>query len=130
VACSDLALPRLNNWGFWILPFAFSLLLSGLFMSSGAPPAGWTMYPPLVLQTGNSFPFLIFAIHLMGISSITGAINIVVTILNMRAPGMSLLKMPLFCWTWLITAYLLIATMPVLAGAVTMLLTDNYFCTS
>jgi len=130
IGAGDLALPRVNNWGFWILPFAFAMLLSTLFMDGGAPAGGWTMYPPLVLQTGDSFPFLIFAIHLMGISSITGAINVVVTILNMRAPGMTLLKMPLFVWTWLITAYLLIATMPVLAGAVTMLLTDKYFGTS
>ncbi|HXG29899.1 MAG TPA: cytochrome c oxidase subunit I [Nevskiales bacterium] len=130
IGCSDLALPRVNNWGFWILPFAFALLLSTLFMDGGAPAGGWTMYPPLVLQTGDAFPFLIFAVHLMGVSSITGAINVIVTILNMRAPGMTLLKMPLFVWTWLITAYLLIATMPVLAGAVTMLLTDRYFGTS
>ncbi|HUS25541.1 MAG TPA: cytochrome c oxidase subunit I [Candidatus Binatia bacterium] len=130
VGCSDLALPRVNNWGFWILPFAFTLLLSGLFMPGGAPAGGWTMYPPLVLQMSSSFPFLIFAVHLMGISSITGAINVAVTILNMRAPGMTLLRMPLFVWTWLITAYLLIAVMPVLAGAVTMLLTDKYFGTS
>ncbi len=130
VGAPDMALPRVNNWGFWILPFAFTMLLSTLFMPGGGPAGGWTMYPPLVLQTGAGFPFLIFSIHLMGISSITGAINVVVTVLNMRAPGMSLLKMPLFCWTWLITAYLLIATMPVLAGAVTMLLTDKYFATS
>src|ERR1700751_299947 len=130
IGCSDLALPRVNNWGFWILPFAFSLLLSTFFLPGGAPAGGWTVYPPLVLQTGNSFPLLVFAIHLMGISSITGAINVAVTILNMRAPGMTLLKMPLFAWTWLITAFLLIATMPVLAGAVTMLLTDKYFGTS
>ena len=130
IGCSDLALPRVNNWGFWILPFAFAMLLSTLFMDGGSPAGGWTMSPPLVLQTGDAFPFLIFAIHLMGISSITGAINVVVTILNMRAPGMTLLKMPLFVWTWLITAYLLIAVMPVLAGAVTMLLTDKYFDTS
>ncbi len=130
IGCSDLALPRVNNWGFWLLPFAFTMLLSTFFLPGGAPAGGWTIYPPLVLQTGNSFPLLIFAIHLMGISSITGAINVVVTILNMRAPGMTLLKMPLFVWTWLITAYLLIAVMPVLAGAVTMLLTDKYFGTS
>ena len=66
----------------------------------------------------------------MGISSIMGAINIIATILNMRAPGMDLLKMPIFVWTWLITAFLLIAVMPVLAGAVTMLLTDKFFGTS
>ena len=88
------------------------------------------MYPPLTLQTGASFPMLIFAIHLMGASSILGAINVVVTIMNMRAPGMTLLRMPLFVWTWLITAYLLIAVMPVLAGAVTMLLTDHFFGTT
>ena len=126
----DMALPRMNNWSFWILPFAFAILLSTLFMEGGAPAGGWTIYPPLVLQTGDAFPFLIFAIHLMGISSVMGAINVIVTILNMRAPGMTLMKMPLFVWTWLITAYLLIAVMPVLAGAVTMLLTDKFFGTS
>ena len=126
----DMALPRMNNWSFWIMPFAFSMLLSTLFMDGGAPAGGWTLYPPLSLQTGDAFPFLIFAIHFMGLSSIMGAINIVATILNMRAPGMTLMKMPLFVWTWLITAFLLIAVMPVLAGGVTMLLTDKFFGTS
>ena len=130
VGACDMALPRMNNWSFWILPFAFTLLLSTLFVEGGAPAGGWTMYPPLVLQGGSNFPFLIFAVHLMGMSSIMGAINVVVTILNMRAPGMTLLKMPLFVWTWFITAFLLIAVMPVLAGAVTMLLTDRFFDTS
>jgi cytochrome c oxidase subunit 1 len=125
----DMALPRMNNWSFWILPFAFAMLIGTLFMPGGAPAGGWTMYAPLVLQTGDAFPFLIFAVHLMGISSVMGAINIVVTVLNMRAPGMTLLRMPLFVWTWLITAFLLIAAMPVLAGAVTMLLTDKFFGT-
>jgi len=130
VGAPDMALPRMNNWSFWILPFAFALLLSTLFMSGGGPAGGWTIYPPLVLQTGDAFPFVIFAIHLMGISSVMGAINIIVTILNMRAPGMTLLKMPLFVWSWLITAFLLVAVMPVLAGSVTMLLTDKFFGTS
>jgi cytochrome c oxidase subunit I len=130
IGAPDMALPRMNNYSFWILPFAFTLLLGSLFTPSGGPAGGWTMYPPLSLQSGNSFPMMIFAVHLMGASSIMGAINVIVTILNMRAPGMSLLKLPLFCWTWLITAYLLIAVMPVLAGAVTMLLTDHYFGTS
>ncbi len=130
IGAPDMALPRMNNWSFWILPFAFAILMSTLFMDGGGPAGGWTLYPPLVLQTGNAFPFVIFAIHMMGISSIMGAINVVVTILNMRAPGMTLMKMPLFVWTWLITAYLLIAVMPVLAGSVTMLLTDKFFGTS
>ncbi|MHB8405365.1 MAG: cytochrome c oxidase subunit I [Gammaproteobacteria bacterium] len=130
VGAPDMALPRMNNWSFWILPFAFILLLSTLFMPGGAPAGGWTMYAPLMLQTGTAFPFTIFAIHLMGISSVMGAINIIATILNLRAPGMTLMKMPLFVWCWLITAYLLIAVMPVLAGAVTMELMDKYFGTS
>jgi cytochrome c oxidase subunit I len=130
VGAPDMALPRMNNFSFWILPFAFTLLLATLFVPGGGPAGGWTMYPPLVLQTGNALPLMIFAIHLMGASSIMGAINVIVTIMNMRAPGMTLLRMPLFVWTWLITAYLLIAVMPVLAGAVTMLLTDHFFGTS
>jgi cytochrome c oxidase subunit I len=130
VGAPDMALPRMNNFSFWILPFAFTLLLGTLFVPGGGPAGGWTMYPPLSQQMGTGFPMLIFAIHLAGASSIMGAINVIVTIMNMRAPGMSLLKMPLFVWTWLITAYLLIAVMPVLAGAVTMLLTDHYFGTT
>ncbi len=126
----DMALPRLNTWSFCLLPFAFTILLSTLFMPGGAPAGGWTLYPPLSLQMGMSFPFMIFALHIAGLSSIMGAINVIATILNMRAPGMTLMKMPLFVWTWLITAYLLIAVMPVLAGAITMLLTDQYFGTS
>ena len=129
VGAPDMALPRMNNLSFWILPFAFTLLLSTLFMPGGGPAGGWTMYPPLSLQS-DSLAYVVFAIHLMGISSIMGAINIIATILNMRAPGMDLLKMPVFVWSWLITAFLLIAVMPVLAGAVTMLLTDKYFGTS
>jgi len=130
IGAPDMALPRMNNWSFWIMPFAFAILLSTLFMSSGGPAGGWTLYPPLSLQGGNSTAFVIFAIHLMGFSSIMGAINVIATILNMRAPGMNLLNMPIFVWTWLITAFLLILVMPVLAGAVTMLLTDKFFGTS
>ncbi len=129
VGAPDMALPRMNNLSFWILPFAFIMLLSTLFLPGGAPAGGWTMYPPLSLQSG-SLAYAVFAIHLMGISSIMGAINIIATILNMRAPGMDLMKMPVFVWSWLITAFLLIAVMPALAGAVTMLLTDKYFGTN
>jgi cytochrome c oxidase subunit 1 len=130
IGAPDMALPRMNNWSFWILPFAFTLLLSTLFVPGGAPAGGWTMYPPLMLQGGANVAMAIFAIHMMGISSIMGAINVIATILNMRAPGVDLLKMPIFSWSWLITAFLLIAVMPVLAGAVTMLLTDKFFGTS
>ncbi len=130
IGAPDMALPRMNNWSFWLLPVGFGMLLSTLFMEGGGPAGGWTLYPPLVLQGGNSFPFMVFAIHILGISSVMGAINIIATIMNLRAPGMTFMKMPLFVWTWFITAYLLIAVIPVLAGAVTMLLTDKFFGTS
>ena len=129
IGAPDMALPRMNNWSFWLLPFAGTLLIGSLFVPGGGPAAGWTIYPPLSIQTGMGMDFTIFAIHLLGMSSILGSINIIATILNMRAPGMTLMKMPLFVWTWLITAFLLLAAMPVLAGAVTMLLTDRHFGT-
>jgi len=131
IGAPDMALPRLNNFSFWILPFAFFMLLSSLFMEGGAPNFGWTLYAPLSTTYGPpSTDFLIFGVHLMGVSSVLGAINIIVTIFNLRAPGMTLMKMPLFVWTWLITAFLLIMVMPVLAGTVTMMLTDRHFGTS
>ncbi|NMG14539.1 cytochrome c oxidase subunit I [Aromatoleum bremense] len=130
VGACDMAFARMNNWSFWLLPPAAILLIGSFFVPGGATAAGWTMYAPLSVQMGIGQDMAIFAVHIMGISSIMGAINIVVTVLNMRAPGMTLMKMPLFCWTWLITAYLLIAVMPVLAGAVTMVLTDRHFGTS
>src|SRR5881398_2702296 len=130
IGAPDMAFARMNNWSFWLLPFAAVLLLSSFIVPGGAASGGWTLYPPLSIQQGMGMDMTIFAVHIMGASSIMGSINIVTTILNMRAPGMTLMKMPLFVWTWLITAYLLIAVMPVLAGAVTMLLTDRHFGTS
>ncbi|GAM61151.1 cytochrome c oxidase polypeptide I [Vibrio ishigakensis] len=131
IGAPDMALPRMNNLSFWILPFAFLILLSSLFMPGGGPDFGWTFYAPLSTTYGpDSTALFVFSVHIMGISSIMGAINVIVTIFNMRAPGMTWMKMPLFVWTWLITAFLLIAVMPVLAGAVTMVLTDKYFGTS
>ncbi|QTH62927.1 cytochrome c oxidase subunit I [Psychrosphaera ytuae] len=131
IGAPDMALPRMNNWSFWILPFAFLILLMSLFMEGGGPNFGWTFYAPLSTTYSNdSTAFFVFSVHIMGISSIMGAINVIVTIFNLRAPGMTFMKMPLFVWTWLITAFLLIAVMPVLAGAVTMVLTDKYFATS
>ncbi|WP_345796686.1 cytochrome c oxidase subunit I [Castellaniella sp. MT123] len=129
IGASDMAFARMNNFSFWLLPVGAILLTSSFFVPGGAPATGWTMYAPLSLQMGPGMDFAIFAIHIMGASSIMGAINIIVTILNMRAPGMTLMKMPLFCWSWLVTAYLLLAVMPVLAAAVTMLLTDRHFGT-
>ena len=130
IGAPDMALPRLNNWSFWLLPPAATLLIISLFVPGGGPAAGWTLYPPLSIQGGMGMDFTILTVHMLGMSSILGSINIIATILNMRAPGMTLMKMPLFVWTWLITAFLLLAAIPVFAGAVTMLLTDRHFGTT
>ena len=131
VGAPDMALPRLNNFSFWLLPIAFVLLLSTLLMPGGGPNFGWTSYAPLsTTYAPPSTTFFIFSLHMAGISSILGAINIIATILNLRAPGMRLMDMTLFVWTWLITAFLLIAVMPVLAGVLTMMLLDINFGTS
>jgi cytochrome c oxidase subunit 1 len=130
IGASDMAFARMNNFSFWLLPPAALLLVASYFVPGGAPAAGWTVYVPLATQMGPGMDLGIFALHILGASSIMGSINIIVTVLNMRAPGMTLMKMPLFVWTWLITAYLLIAVMPVLAGAITMILTDRHFGTA
>lgn len=131
IGAPDMALPRMNNWSFWILPPAFILLTATLFMEGGGPNFGWTFYAPLsTTYAPPSVTYFIFGVHIMGMSSIMGSINIIATIVNMRAPGMTYMKMPLFVWTWLITAFLLVAVMPVLAGCVTMMLMDIHFGTS
>ena len=130
IGAADMAFARMNNFSFWLLIPAGLLLVGSFFMPGGAPSGGWTLYAPLTLQMGPSMDTSIFALHILGASSIMGAINIIVTILNMRSPDMPLMKMPMFCWTWLITAFLLIAVMPVLAGAITMTLTDRHFGTN
>jgi len=131
IGAPDMALPRMNNWSFWLLPVAFTIMMITPFMDGGGPAFGWTFYAPLSTTFApKSTEYFIFAVHIMGISSIMGAINVIVTIMNMRAPGMTYMKMPLFVWTWFVTAYLLVAVMPVLASAVTMVLTDRNFGTS
>lgn len=133
IGSPDMAFPRLNNWTFWIVPFAALLMVLSLFAPGGANAAGWTIYPPLtnaLYSPGPGIDMWILGVHLAGASSILGAINFIVTILNMRAPGMTLFKMPLFVWAWLITAWLMLLGTPVLAGAITMLLTDRNFNTS
>jgi len=132
IGAPDMAFPRMNNISFWLLPPSLFLLLSSALVEAGAG-TGWTVYPPLssaVAHSGPSVDLAIFSLHLSGAASILGAINFITTVINMRLPGMTMYRLPLFVWAVFITAFLLLLSLPVFAGAITMLLTDRNFNTS
>ena len=132
IGAPDMAFPRMNNLSFWLYVAGTSLAVASVLTPGGndllGSGVGWVLYPPLsVNEGGYSMDLAIFAVHVSGASSILGAINMITTFLNMRAPGMTLFKVPLFSWSIFVTSWLILLSLPVLAGAITMLLMDRNF---
>ncbi len=127
IGAADMAFPRINALSFWLVPPAGILMFSGFLVDGGAAQAGWTAYSPLARGLGPGMDLWIIAVILLGISSTIGAANFMVTMFRMRAPGMTMFRMPIFCWTMLVTAVLQLLATPVLASALAMLYIDRNF---
>ena len=132
IGAPDMAFPRMNNISFWLLPPSLILIVASTFVEAGVG-TGWTLYPPLSASqahSGSAVDLAIFSLHLSGAASILGAINFITTVMNMRMPGMTYHRMPLYVWAVFVTSFLLAFSLPVLGAAITMLLSDRNFNTT
>ncbi len=127
IGAADMAFPRINALSFWMLPPAGLLMFAGFLVEGGAADVGWTAYSPLAQQSGTGLDLWIIAVVILGMSSTIGAANFMVTMFRMRAPGMTMFRMPIFCWTMLVTSLLQLLATPVLAAALVMLFIDRNF---
>jgi cytochrome c oxidase subunit I len=126
IGALDMAFPRVNALSLWILPLAGILLYSGYLTGAGVPDAGWTSYAPISERaSGLGIDLWVTALLLIGTSSILGAVNFIATIFKMRAPGMTMFRMPMFTWTMLVTSLLVLLATPVIASALAMLFIDR-----
>jgi cytochrome c oxidase subunit 1 len=129
IGALDMAFPRINALSFWLLPVGGLTVLSGFLVKGGAGASGWTAFAPLSVQGGAGMDLWILGIVIVGVSSILGSINFIVTILRMRAPGMTMFRMPIFCWGVLTTSLLVALAAPVLTAAMVMLFADRHLGT-
>jgi len=130
IGAPDMAFPRLNALSYWLYLAGGIVMIAGFFLPGGAAMSGWTSYPPLaVLATAGQSVWLV-GLFLLALSSMVGAVNIIVTILQLRAPGMTLMRMPFFIWAQLVTAFLLLLAFPALQAAAVLQLMDRLAGTS
>src|SRR5713101_7730434 len=133
IGAKDMAYPRINAFALWLIPLAALVMFSSFFVTGGSAQAGWTSYPPLTEKTflpGHGTDLWILGVQILGISSVAGGINFLVTTMTMRAPGMTLARMPVFVWMIVVTSVLVVFATPVLAGVLTMLFTDRFIGTN
>jgi len=129
IGARDVAFPRLNAFSYWLFLFGGIFIYSSFFLG-GAPNGGWFGYAPntsITFSPGHNIDFWVFGLQLLGIASTVGAINLIVTMLNMRAPGMTLMRMPLFTWMTLVSSFLILFAMPVITVALFLLMFDRNF---
>jgi cytochrome c oxidase subunit 1 len=126
IGAKDVAFPRLNALSYWLFLFGGVVLYASFFATGGAAQTGWTLYPPLSEQyAGNGVDLAILSLHILSVSSLVGAINFIVTIHRLRAPGMTWMRVPLFVWSLDVYAWILVIVLPALSAGLTMLLLDR-----